>query len=244
MTANIPEESHEKKKCVVCGSEVSRDEKASCPVCHFNPDGMTCNNCKKRIPMKAVFCNECKTYQGVRQYFNIAATVLSLMLASFAVINGVYLAATYLSDRNSHTRLKVTGAEQNLIYLKVWNTGRKPSTLVTYRLKFDGLPKAKELTLQQFNETSTPEAQNLILPGKDPVTISLGLPIRADLPEPQRSKQYSDDELGPLKKAPLGQISAVLEVDVEESDDEGTTELRQDHFRADRIEKLMRRLIQ
>jgi hypothetical protein len=241
MTKSAPEAM--KKRCVVCDNEIPRNEKKECPVCSCKPDGKECTNCKRWIPLGASFCSRCMLYGGLRRHFNMAATALSLVIALFAVIRGFYLTGAYLSDRNSHTRFKVTGSDQSHVYLRIWNTGRKPSALLSYRLKFADLPAAKELTLQQFNEDEK-KATNLIVPGKDPVSIALGLPLREELPAAQQSKQYTSDELRTLRQKPLNEISVILEIDVEESDDEGTSQPRRDQFKADRINKLIGRLTQ
>jgi len=176
-----------------------------------------CSNCGKRIPFSASFCNECKTYQGVRQHFTVMATILSLVLASFAICNGVYVAATYLSDRDSHTRFKVTSADDDHVILKVWNTGRRPSTLVAYRVICDDWP-AKEVTLD-LSDKDKLEAMNVIAPGK-PVKIRLA-PAR-QIPPPLESKQFAPKDY--LDLSEHSSRSLTLEIDVEESDDPGGDE--------------------
>jgi hypothetical protein len=173
------------------------------------------------------------------------ATVLSVIVGFIGISKGLYLAADYLGDRHSHTMLKVTGASDSQVYLKIWNTGRKPSALLSYRLKFDQLSKGKEITLQQPIEDVLSDSTSVIAPGKEPITIKLGRPRLVDLSDNQHQAQYSEEELRTLRGKEFGSVPVTLEIDVEESDDdEGTSHRRQDHFNAARIEKIMPRLLQ
>ena len=124
------------------------------------------------------------------------ATILSLVLASFAICNGVYLAASYLSDRDSYTRFKVTSANDDHVILKAWNTGRRPSTLVAYRVICDEWP-AKEVTLD-LSDKDKLEAMNVIAPG-NPVKIRRRVPTRS-----------SNGGLLPQTVQPVGGLAFVL----------------------------------
>lgn len=229
----------DKKKCVICASEIPV-EKEKCTYCLCDPDGQQCGNCKKRIPAGATFCNECKSYQNGpqcdnckkrmpadskfcnecksyqswRQYFNVVAIVLSLATAAGGVIKGLHLGAIYLSERDSHTKFKVTSADDLHIYLRVWNTGMKPSALVGYHLRFNGNPPLKDITLQLSEEDAT-NARNVIIAGSPAkITLTTGRDSLAILPN-AGIDQNTKAKLSPL----LGPQTVILDVDVEESDD-------------------------
>jgi len=234
MTTTVPEAAPERKeKCIICDSEITA-RNGICSACGFARAAQQCVNCHKRIPAGARMCPICKAYKRSWRFLPELASTVPI-IAIIALVSGIYTAYTYLSDRNSHTVLKVTGADANMIYVKVWNTGRKPSTLLGYRLKFDEVAATKEVTLQPPIQDVTAQANNVIVPNEAPVTIKLGLPRLSDLPDSQRTKQYSKE---------FRIIPMTLEIDVEESDNEGATRQRKDHFKADRIEQLMTRLLQ
>ncbi len=242
MTVSAHGGTERKKKCVVCDCEMLEGDEI-CTACEFGQAARQCVNCRKRIPADAKVCAICKAYQRWWRMLSEFASAVPI-IAIIALASGIYTASSYLSDRNSHTVLKVTGADQNMIYMNVWNTGRKPSALVGFRLKFDQLSATKETTLQQPLKDVTEQASNVIVPYAAPVTITLGLPRQSDLSNAQRAKQYSKDELSTLSNKELGKLAMTLEVDVEESDDDNTAQQRRDHFKADRIEEFMTRLMQ
>ena len=242
MSASVPDAAPEEtKSCVVCGTEIKRDITKKCPVCSSDPDGTTCSNCKKRLPSDASFCNECKTYQDFRQHFTIGATLLSLVIAGIAVVSGVRSAGTYLSERDSHTKFKVTSSDGLRIYLKVWNTGRQPSMLVGYHLRFAGNPPIHDVTLQLSSENVV--AASNVIPAGQPVKIGLAMTGSESLQIISTAKNAPDtkEKLSML----IGSQPVVLDVDVEESDDpsEGFCRCnkprlfhtRRDTFPADRI---------
>jgi hypothetical protein len=211
MTDVDPTRAEKKKKCVVCAGEIPADDKI-CPGCNRNPDGQQCDNCKKRMPAEARFCNECKSYQSWRWYFSVAA--FSLLAGVITAVQGLHLGATYLSELDSHTKFKVSSADERHLYLRVWNTGRKPSVLVAYHLHFNGNPPLKDATLQLSDENAA-EARNVIVSGS-PVKIELtmgsdSLEILPDAGNNQNTKARITPG--------LGSQSVVLDVDVEESDD-------------------------
>lgn len=214
MTATVPEKAAEtapaKKKCVACDNEIPADA-ITCPVCGLSSIGTDCKNCGKRIPAGAAFCTKCNLYQNKRKHLHVFDTVFRLILAFFAVLSGVFSAAAYLYDRNSDTRFWVTNADANVVHLKVLNTGRKPSRLVGYRLKFIGPRLISDSTLYQV------EGDNVIGIGA-PVTVGLSLD------ELSRSRKLIDNKQRYLKTdvknllAKDGEIWLVrVEVDIEES---------------------------
>lgn len=177
---------------------------------------MKCNNCKKRMPKGAPFCTECNLYQSKRKHLPAIATWFSLLLASFAVVSGVLSAWTYLAERDSHTRFKVTSSDEHRVYLRVWNTGRKPSTLVGFRLVFDDMPNKE--TMFELSDKDQPEATNVIASGS-PVKIGLSIPMTEAIPASRLGKQYTDKERSTMLVSRWIDRPLTLEVNVEESND-------------------------
>jgi hypothetical protein len=135
--------------------------------------------------------------------------------AFIGVISAVIPAGSYFLERNSHTRFKVTSADDLHIYLKAWNTGRQPSTLVGYRLRFQNQLPIKDVTLQ-LRADDVVGAMNVIAPGK-PVKIGLTMtgPESLEIVPTADEAQNTKDKIAKV----LGSQPVVLEIDVEESDD-------------------------
>jgi hypothetical protein len=168
------------------------------------------------MPDGAGRCNECSTYQGKRRHLPFIAAVALFVSSLYGLISGGCSGFSYLMDRNSDTKFKVTSSDEQRVYLRVWNTGRKPSTLVGFRLVFDDMP-GKEATLE-LSDKDQPEATNVIASGS-PVKIGLSIPMTESIPAAQRGKQYTDKERNSLLVSRWIDRPLTLEVDVEESDD-------------------------
>jgi hypothetical protein len=210
-----------KTKCLACGEDVN-DGAKMCGKCKFPlGDVQPCRNCGRLMPQAASFCNECKSYKKLR-YFPVLATVVALFAALIGVISALIPAVSYFLDRDSHTTFKVTSSDKDHVVLKAWNTGRKPSTLIGYRLIFNSLP-AKEMILD-LSHSDKLEAKNVIAPGT-PVKIALTNPLPTMIPQRRRGKQYTQPEFDDLRKKPLSDLSMTLEIDVEESNDAGSGDL-------------------
>lgn len=201
-------------QCQACGNAILLGAKM-CANCKFpKGDVKQCVNCGKLMPHDVPFCNECKSYQKLR-YFPVSATVIALFAAFIGVISAVIPAVSYFLERNSHTRFKVTSADDLHIYLKAWNTGRQPSTLVGYHLKFQKQLPIENVALQ-LSTDDVVGARNVIAPGQ-PVKIGLtmteseSLEIAPTVGEAQNTK----DKISKI----LSSQPVVLEIDVEESDD-------------------------
>lgn len=216
MSTTVTEEPPRMRTCVACGADKIAQGVEKCPNCGSVLDPKLCVICGKLIPAKAKICSICKAYQPWWRVFSNLAAAFPVM-AILALLSGVYTAATYLSDRNSNTRFKVTSANEHHIYLRVWNTGRKPSTLVAYHLHFDGKVPIKDTALQLSDEDIL-EARSVIAPG-EPVKVSLTMSGTESLETPPILVQARNtkEEIGKR----LGPQLAVLDIDVEESDDPG-----------------------
>lgn len=214
MTANVPAKApvktvYEKKKCVACDNEIPACEKV-CPICRSPANGTECKNCWKRIPEGALFCTKCNEYQSKRKYLQASTTGFTLVLAFFAVFSGVFSAGTYVSDRNSDTKVMVTSADSKVLHLKVWNTGRKPSRLVDYRLKFPSELMVENTALDQA------EGDAVIEPGR-PVSVSLTVKELSRSLKPGGKEHFTKDDIKSFLDKSGRLVTSQLEVDVEES---------------------------
>ncbi|HXH37269.1 MAG TPA: zinc ribbon domain-containing protein [Thermoanaerobaculia bacterium] len=238
MDANPSAAAPANTKCVACGEDILKDAKM-CGKCKF-PVGKVvtgCVNCGKLIPLGTPFCSDCKLYQSRLRYFPASATVVALVAAFIGVISAVIPAVSYFLERNSHTRFKVTGSSKTEIYLKAWNTGRKPSTLLDYRLRFDRLPLPKKEVMLELNSNDKEEARNVIAPGA-PVRLRLSRVTPDTIPMERRSNQCTPQE---RRRMFLRNSPMTLEIDVEESNDRDRRfQTRKDRFASDRIAEFFR----
>jgi predicted nucleic acid-binding Zn ribbon protein len=205
------------KTCSACGKNILKGA-TICAHCKFplGKEVSGCINCGKLIPLGAPFCSECQLYTTGKRHFSAVAIPVALLAGIIGVVSAVLPAVSYFLERDSHTRFKVTSSDKDHVVLKAWNTGRKPSTLLSYRLIFNGLPD-KEMTLD-LSHSDKLEAKNVIAPGA-PVRIALTNPLPAMIPESRRGKQYLASEIDELRKKPLSDLTMTLEIDVEESND-------------------------
>jgi hypothetical protein len=199
---------------------------------------LLCNSCGNVLPKGATFCAECKLYQDWRRHVPIYGTIVALcvgIIAAGTAVKGVW---TYVSDYDSNTRFKVTSSDADHVYLKVWNTGHRPSTLVAYRLLFD---ESRENEVLLDLDTRTREAGNNVIDPGVPVKIGL---TRALLTEPYSNhvEQYRAER---VKHALAGKlfndVPMTLIVDVEESSDSSgeSHQERRDRFTANRIHEFI-----
>jgi predicted nucleic acid-binding Zn ribbon protein len=222
--------SEEKKECVVCKNPLELNEANECKLCGAIQKLNRCVVCGKAMPPLSQYCSECKSYQGWwRRQFSVSPAIPALLTVLLGVVTtGLIPLFSWWMERNSYTIVKVTGADPNHIFMKVWNTGRRPSTLVAYRLKFDKYPK-KEFVLDLSQEDKK-NATNVIASGQ---------PQRIMLTDPAwpQNKPFTADEWRQLTSQ--SPVASSLEVDVRESDDiedeAAKIHTRHDHFNADLI---------
>jgi hypothetical protein len=188
----------------------------------------------------AVRCNGCGSYHGWRRFINFSTTVPTLLTALIGIaVTAILPLMTYYRERNSHTVIKVSRCNENQIFVKVWNTGRRPSALIAYRLKFDRMPHAenKETTLELAND-----AESIIEPKEKAVTIPLSVPRIRDLLKEQYTIEEVNDYLGDRKK--WAEIPVTVEIDVRESnDDPGQTQPVRDPIVAQQIATFLPRIM-
>jgi len=228
-----------REKCLVCGAPLLLPDMPKCEKCKSAQDEQ-CNVCGERMLPKAVFCNQCKSYQQTwRRVFANFALTTSLILAAFAVGSAVSSAFFYIRDYHSDTRFKVASAEKNVLYLNVWNTGNKQSTLLHYHLRF-GRIDINDVDLD-LTRGDRQDAKNVIASGK-PVKLGLWAPHDLVLTSSWTGREYEKAEIEHL----LSDKNLRLEIEVEESDDPSREHLcgliparlfhtKSDEFAADRI---------
>lgn len=214
MSATVPEtashkDATEKKKCFGCGVEILRDAE-TCTVCLSVQAPNFCVECRNRIPAKANLCTICKSFQPWWRIFPKVTAALPVA-AFLAMLSGIYSVATYLSDRNSDTRFMVASADANLLHLKVWNSGKKPSRLIRYRLKFSGNRMIEDAILDQAEGDA-------VIPFGVPVNVGLSVKELARSVKPGSNERYTKDEIASsLSDDKSLAVTVEVEVDVEES---------------------------
>ncbi|MGH7487943.1 MAG: hypothetical protein ACREMY_20435 [bacterium] len=183
------------------------------------------------MPAGARRCYACGTYQGM-PYLPVWTTVLTMLGGTITVATAVVSAWFFISDYRSHTEFKVARADQKFIYLKVWNTGRKPAALVGYRLRFDDIPD-KEAVLKLRNDDEE-TAKNVISSGS-PVDIVLRIPVWKTLPADELAKQFTATEVQALPHWASEQKMTLVIYVQESSDDAGEHHTREDRFKSERV---------
>ena len=215
MTNTDHEALPQKRKCIACGSDL--EDSWQCGVCHSYQDMKLCVVCRKAMPKEAERCNSCTAFQDRRRHYLFYATLGTLVTTTITLVSAGSSGFSYLDGLSSHTRFKVTSSDEKRVYLKVWNTGRKPSTLVGYRLIFDKKPDKE--TMLDLSDKDQPDAANLIAPGGAGVKIGLTIPLDEAIFPSMRRRQYTDKERRELLPSPWVEQPLTLEVDVEESSD-------------------------
>ncbi len=223
------------KPCVVCYSRIPASAK-TCEKCHSKQTAAKCLVCGHSMSKDAFRCKECGTIRGWRGIVRFSFTSLPLVTSLFAVISSLVAGAAYIHNLDSHTHFKVISSSTKSVNVKVWNTGRAPSTLLAYRLIFEGLPI--ETAPLELAHDESDAAANVILPLDKPVKLELTIG-RLELYRPGHPKEHYvlEDVKRLLKNKPVK-----LEIDVEESNDPSNFILwkrrfhtRDDEFPADRI---------
>ena len=225
--------------CLVCGEPLRSPRPAKCKFCN-SAQGPPCVACGERLLDKSIRCNDCDTYQNLWSLENLwplrlpPSTAFSILAKIITVLSILVPAWLWVYERNSDTEFKVTGAHHDQIYLKVWNTGRNPSTLTGFRLSFDRLPKEKMLVVD-LDAGDKLQAKNVIQPGQF-VTLVLKQPIQESLSSEMQAAQYTPAEVKALLEQKKTWEPLTFAVDVQESNDrDGTHETRTDHFPRERI---------
>ncbi len=179
-----------------------------CPECNISRERRECLTCGESMPTSARYCNQCKSYRDWRRFIPITSVAYSGLSTLFAVLALFITHYANFQNRESKTSISFTGADASIVYIHVLNTGRKPSTLRAYRLKFDKLPieTARLVLAGDGHEVKS------VIPAGGEARIGLrvsGLILRDDPTE----KPYSAAEINQIVDAE----QVTLEIDVEES---------------------------
>jgi hypothetical protein len=156
------------------------------------------------------------------------ATFAQIFGGPIAVVGAVLSVWWFFADYRSHTEFKVARADMNFVYLKVWNTGRQPSALVGYRLRFD--KKSDKEVVLTLRNSDAESSKNVIASGA-PVDIAIALSDWKGLTPGDVRQLAGWDSTQRM----------TLFIDVQESwDDAGEHHVREDHFLSARIAPLIR----
>ena len=232
----------QKECCCECGAKLEPAEAAKCSSCE-SAQGEQCVNCRERMLRGAKYCVSCKSYQDkLRRHFPTITTISTLIGGFIVVCSALVSVTLYVADYHSHTAFRVTGVNGRFLYLKVWNSGRRPSMVVGYHLKFGNLP-IEQVSLD-LSDADQQEGRSVIGLG-EPIKIALTIP-KLELFKPAQPHQahqiYNPVEVRKL----IDNHLLTLQMDVEESNDSSTPTFcgcwwhspfhtRTDTFRADRI---------
>jgi hypothetical protein len=202
-------EEKEPDPCKACGSVLQQGAKL-CKECGSWQDHQ-CDACKQWLPFDAKRCNACSTYLvGWFKRIPISQNILALIIALVAVISPAVTVLMYVLDRPSYTRIKVSGADDKRIYVKVWNTGKQPSRLLGYHLRLGGQFPIPDVELDLTDKDSK-EGKNVVS-SASPATIALTPTNRDWLPRPDQPDGYTSEEFKPFEEREIA-----LTIDVEES---------------------------
>jgi len=205
----------EKKKCISCAEEI--DASASkCPFCKIVQDTKACTVCSRAIPKNASRCNACSSYQRPWQrIFTTSKEAFGWLTALFAVIGNLVLGIAYVLENQSSTSYAVVDANLENIYVDVWNTGKRSSRLVGYRLTFkddDRLIEKNTLALMPVDEAAGRREQVAIIAESQTRRISMRPIARLKM----RCSKYDNKCIEDIRKQ-LVQQTLRLEITIEES---------------------------
>ena len=205
------------RRCAISGLEIPAN-KANCSE-RGSHGPRLCIVCSERISDAALRCNECGSYQTRwRRIFSVSSSTFAWLTALFAVIANLFTAASYYGDRQSHTTVKMTRADENYIYLKAWNTGRKPSVLTEFRLCFPPGVGLDSTALEPAAGDPDVQADSVIMPG-EPVEIPLKLAeeLCRSRKRGSTTRFMRDEVLAGLQARRAAPLMVTLAMKVEES---------------------------
>jgi hypothetical protein len=218
---------------------------------------LECHLCKEPLRKGSRYCKACSTDQRVPWLKSVVA-----LISLGPLLTGMVALYNYAADYHSQTHLKVTSADGQHIFLKAWNSGGQPSTLVGYRLIFDDGATGKEVMLDLMQQDKR-NGPNVITTG-NPVLIRLVAVLPANVPAPRTAAQYTVEERTAIlgSKSSLSELPVTLEIDVQESNDPGHSiwdgrrlpasirwlitapiHTRRDRFTADRIAEFIQETV-
>ena len=130
------------KSCFSCGEQISKHA-ALCEHCGASQPKPLCVVCGDEISPAAKYCKGCNSHQspGWRIFFSATTPTIAWSTAFLAVFSAVISGGSRIRGRESQTGFKVTGANVGRIHIQAWNSGQKPSMLLSYRLEIDDKTK-------------------------------------------------------------------------------------------------------
>lgn len=155
-------------KCKDCDREID-SHAFYCPFCRCSQVLRPCVVCGESIRKGAQYCNKCKSYQDVRQYFGVSITVLSILTALVAVLAPALHALSDFYNRNSNTTVIVKDVDETNVYVQFRNSGRANSQIVKAQLIFDPSVPLKTADLQQK------EIGNTVIRPNEPLSAAFKL---------------------------------------------------------------------
>lgn len=156
------------KPCLKCKSETGGE--AKCPVCGaLQPNAKPCRICRELINFDSKYCNTCKSYQGLFRYVSLSQTMVALLAAVLSLLLALIPQVDNFLRRESNTSFTVVGADSDAIYVRVMNSGRKPSIIRNCSLAIAGVKDS--ITLDLLNK-DTHDAKNVIGPASE-ATVGL-----------------------------------------------------------------------
>jgi hypothetical protein len=124
-----------------------------------------CRNCASEIPVAAVLCKECKSYQDWRGWLSVSQTGLALAVALVSVIGSTApVLIEQFSAKNSKLSLNFAGTVGGEALLAVANPGNRGGTILTGTIFVDLDPKdhkfGLDIPLTVKSDRSVPPAGN------------------------------------------------------------------------------------
>jgi hypothetical protein len=118
-------------RCKICKEEIPEGA-IYCTHCgrYQNIELVRCKICKQEIPLGAQYCTYCNRYQDVRRVFGLSSTVLSLLVALFAVLNNTWpLLVKIVTPSESNVHCSLLEWQSDYVKLVVSNTGISPAVV-------------------------------------------------------------------------------------------------------------------
>jgi hypothetical protein len=109
----------------------------------------------------------------------------------------------------SQTAFEVTSADSEFLRLKVWNTGHKPSRLISYRLRFPPQLMIEDARLDQV------DGDTVIDPGSASVALTVKELLRSC--KPGDKKRFLKRDIETLLRKRDSSLAVEVEVEIQES---------------------------
>jgi len=156
-----------------------------CGECNCALTRVPCKVCGEPIRFGAKYCNDCKSYQNLRQYLpGFSAVFMALLTAALSTLPAALNALTNYRNRNSKTMMIVTDADENGVHVQFRNSGLKFAQIAKVQLIFDKSLNLPPADLQQA------EIGNTLIRPNEPLNAVFRLSAAL-----QRPKGVTDEEI-------------------------------------------------